>query len=68
MKECISHHHACRCREAHWETVLQDWARDRVRVNQLEQLLREIQAHCGCPDAADGCRIIMNKCKEALGG
>jgi hypothetical protein len=35
-------------------------------VHELKQLLRAIIAHAGHPDAAEGCRIIIERCKEAI--
>jgi len=42
-------------------------ADDRKKENQsLRELLRDIQATCGHPDAAEGCRIILKRIDAAL--
>ena len=39
----------------------------RHRISGLEAALRHIVAMAGNPNAADGCRLIINRAKEALG-
>lgn len=37
-----------------------------ARVRRLEKALHMIMGHAGCPDAAEGCRIIIKAAQEAL--
>lgn len=54
-----AHHHACQCREA-------SFTRIEVENFKFRETLRTIVAMAGHPEAAEGCRPIMNLAKEVL--
>ena len=38
-----------------------------ARIAEFRRALRDIQGHCGHPDAAEACRIILKRITEVLG-
>jgi len=36
-----------------------------VNIEQLEKYLKRIEAACGIPEAAEGCRVILKLVEEA---
>jgi hypothetical protein len=46
-----------------WEEAQKEALKER---DKYRKTLKEIAPMCGNPDAVDACRLILNKCQEAL--
>lgn len=71
MRECVTHHYACDCREEIFKELEKDNKQLRQKLDAEKWarrvMLRQIIAIAGYPDAVQACRNIIQHCKKMLG-
>ena len=66
IKNCVTHHHACDCREEKFTKLQEENEFIKDRVDVLKGYIKLIGGMAGIPDPKEGCMLISKRVNKIL--